>query len=138
MIALLDRFSDGTGREMSHAWLTKGERKARKEALLDDSLIALDLTAGIDARAAPVVRRAAKRGIALRTAPLESVATLSHHLRAIIARLQRASATDRELYALVQERAVSPLTAERSARATISLLLTYGRARRVGQSLELV
>jgi hypothetical protein len=138
VIALLDRFSDASGREMSHAWLTKGERKARKKALVDDSLVTMNLQPP-DARSSTSLTRAARNSVDPRTCTIADLHVVSKHAGRIASLIQQAPATREAITCHLQETGgLSDASARRIATREVSFLISAGRARFAGPHLELV
>lgn len=139
IIALLDRFSDANGREMSHAWLTKGERKARKKALVDGSIVQMNLEPPTDQRNAAKVARAARAKLDPRTCHVRELGALSKHMGVVVDAIARAPRSQVQIADVLQEYAnLTPGSAKRTAQREISFLITAGRARYAGPYLELV
>lgn len=138
ILPLLDQFTDGTtGRGMSHAYLTKGERKAAKAAETDEGLITMALAAP-DVRNRATIKRAARAQVDPRTCSVEQLGGLSKHMRTIVTLIGDAPATRTDIAEALQERSnLTYSSAARTATREVSLLISAGRARFRGPYLEL-
>lgn len=138
ILPLLDQFTDGTtGRGMSHAWLTKTERKKAKAAEADEGLITMALAAP-DVRNHATIKRAARSKIDPRTCSIDELGGLSKHMRTIVTLIGEAPATRADIADALQERSnLTYSSAARTATREVSLLISAGRARFRGPHLEL-
>ena len=150
MLRLLEKFNDAQGKPMSLPWLTKVERKDRRDAqraadLADDAAdtfgdaeAVMELKVGLDKRAHPLIDRFVLMRTNPKIASLEVVGGVSRVMSCVLSALRERPHTMRELTARVASQcAVTASSAQRDTYATVSILTACERVTRSGKTLEL-